>query len=156
MNSKVLAIITDQTNALVSRIKQNIQTSGQYATGKSSESIYSLISESGGIYTIEVNAKPFFAVLETGRKPTPDKKPSREMVESIKEWTNAKGIPESAAWAIAVNINKNGTKLWQQGGRKDIYSNETESFTKEVLEALSKEIQGDFFEHVKQTFKDVA
>ena len=151
-----MAIISEQTNSFMDQIRSNIQASGQYATGKSSESIYSLISESGGIYSIEVNAKPFFSVLETGRKPTPDKKPSYSMIENIKEWTNAKGLPESAAWAIAVNINKKGTKLWQQGGRQDIYTNEKEPFIKTLFEELAKEIGDEYFKNMKDSFKEVA
>jgi hypothetical protein len=55
------------------------------------------------------------------------------MIENIKEWVAARGKPESMVWAIATKINKEGTKLWQQGGRTDIYTDLKEGFADKIF-----------------------
>ncbi len=47
---------------------------------------------------MQLLGRPFFMTVETGRKPTPDKKPSREMVDNIRKWCDARGVDEGAAW----------------------------------------------------------
>lgn len=153
MRADVLKIISEQSDSFINQIRRNIQASGEYATGKSSDSIYSLISEQDGVFTLEINAKPFFSVLETGRKPTPDKKPSKAMIENITEWCDAKGLNSNLAWAIATDINKKGTKLWQQGGRTDIYTDEKQSFVEELLNAIAKQIGDEVFSNLKSSFQ---
>ena len=50
--------------------------------------------------------------LETGRAPTsknavPGNPP---MIDRIKQWSQAKGIPDKAAWSVKRSIDKNGYK----------------------------------------------
>jgi len=136
MNADQLKIVSDWANGYIEQVKINLQTAGTKATGKTAESLRFEVTENGSKLVVEIFGREFFGTVETGRKPTPDKKPSRAMIENIKEWTKAKGIPESAAWGIATNINKYGTKLWQQGGRKDIYSEYIPSFIDQLSEEL--------------------
>lgn len=44
------------------------------------------------------------------------------MVQSLKDWALKKTIKISA-WGAAVNLLRYGSKLWQAGGRRDIYTN---------------------------------
>jgi hypothetical protein len=74
--------------------------------------------------------------VETGRKATPNKKPSREFIENLKPWAEARGIPEGAVWAIATKINKLGTNLFRAGGREDIVEPPVDNFINNVGQAL--------------------
>ena len=60
--------------------------------------------------------------VETGRRPTPTYKPSRNFVASIQAWMTARGM-QGPAYAIAQAIHKKGTELYRSGGRTDIVSN---------------------------------
>lgn len=114
--------VEDEMQIIVDNIKQNIISAGKEVTGTMSSSLSLKVKQSGQIFNIDLHAAKYFPVLETGRKPTPDKKPSREMIENIGDWAEAKGMEEGAAWGIATKINQEGTQLWKDGGRKDIYS----------------------------------
>ena len=123
MNAELIAILNQYGNSTVEQIRANLSSSGTNATGKTSQSLRYEVSQEGTKATLKVIGKPYFAVVETGRKPTPEYKPSYEFVNNIKEWLRARGKEEKGAYAIALSINKKGTKLFRDGGRKDIYSN---------------------------------
>jgi enoyl-[acyl-carrier-protein] reductase (NADH) len=74
--------------------------------------------------------------VQTGRRPTPGKKPSREMISNITAWVEGRNMDLSAVWAIATKIQQKGTKLWQSGGRKDIVDPAVEDFVKNVERAI--------------------
>lgn len=141
------AILNELTESLVEKIQNNLSSSGTNATGRTSAGLEFKINEEGSVTTIEVLANPFTGVVETGRKETPDKKPSAGMIENLKEWTAARGIDEKAVWGIATNINKEGTKLYQKGGRTDIY---TEPFNEYL-----KTLQGGILEGVVTEFTSI-
>lgn len=144
--------ILDTENAdFIGRIRDNLSRTGTNATMESSQSIHAVISEEGARIINEIFAKPFFSVVETGRKPTPDKKPSREMIENITKWASVRGN-EDFVWAIAVNINKKGTKLWQQGGRTDIYTDEKEVFADKVFTSLTEDIASELYKKATIAF----
>ena len=140
MTQNQIKIVSDWANGYIEQLKTNLDKAGSKATGKTANSVRFEIKENGNNLVVEIFGRKYFATVETGRKPTPDKKPSREMIENIKEWTSAKGLPESAVWGIATNINKFGTKLWQQGGRKDIYTDMTGSMIDSLSESLGMSI----------------
>lgn len=120
---------------VVDSIRQNLAATGTNATGRTSKSLKYEVKQEGNKTILKVIGKPFFTVVETGRKATPQfTKPSYSFVNDIKEWTKAKGIPESAAYAIAKSIHKKGTPPTG----KLIYSNVindslTDRITKDVL-----------------------
>lgn len=124
MNAELIAILNQYGNSTVEKIRQNLASTGTNATGKTSQSLRYEVTNNGPKATLKVLGKPYFAVVETGRKPTPEyTKPSYEFVNSIKEWLRARGKDEKSAYGIAKSIHKKGTKLFREGGRKDIVSN---------------------------------
>lgn len=145
ISAELVKLLNDTANSLISEIKDNMAKAGQNATGKTAQSLRFVIKDTGAVLSLQVLGREFFAALETGRKATPDKKPSRAMIDNISEWVKAKGKPESATWAIAMSIQKKGTKLFQQGGRTDIYSNVVkdpsfiEDLSQEILSLYAKE-----------------
>jgi len=153
MNSTMLSILNQESNSFIQKIRDNLESTGTTATGKTANSMYFKLTEEGTKIMVEVFGKPFMAVVETGRKPTPDKKPSRAMIDNITEWVSARGKPDSMIWAVATKIQKEGTELFKKGGRKDIYSNEIEGFVDAIGSAITKEIADEYLNNMVITFK---
>jgi hypothetical protein len=59
------------------------------------------------------------------------------MIESLEKWVSVRGILASP-WAIATNILKFGSRLWQKGGRKDIYSSVGEKSMMELPRMIAQ------------------
>jgi hypothetical protein len=133
---EIFNVIQNQSINLVNNIRINLGRAGMFVTNKTQQSLRQEVKQEGTKYTVQVFGRPFFMTVQTGRRPTPDKKPSREMVENIREWMDARGIDESAAWAIATNINKKGTRLWREGGRTDIVDPAVDTFVNDVGQAF--------------------
>lgn len=140
----MLPILQQYGNSTVEKIRQNLQTTGTNATGRTSRSLrYEVIVQANTV-TLKIIGRPFFNVVETGRKATPQyTEPSKEFVASIQEWAKAKGVP-GAAYAIAKSIHQKGTRLFQSGGRTDVYSNVVnqslvDEISKDVLDKFAKE-----------------
>jgi hypothetical protein len=152
MTAELMAILSNETNSFINQIKDNLDNTGTTATGKSKDSLRFEITEEGKKIVLTVFGKPYFAVVETGRKPTPNKKPSRAMIESIQEWVDARGLKLSP-WAIATMINKEGTKLWQAGGRTDIYSDLKEGFADKIFMEVVENLGSEYFRQAQVTFE---
>lgn len=90
--------------------------------------------------------------VQTGRRPTPDKKPSRDMIDNITRWVNARGLDIEAVWAIATNIQKKGTKLWQSGGREDIVDPAIDDFINNVSQAVLKAKVTEFTVKIREWY----
>lgn len=118
----------------VNIIRTNITNAGQNASGQTSEEIKSEIINDN---RVQVSAPSYVYTLETGRKPgkQPALSPIKKWIETGKP--NIQSSIDSAAWAIAKSIAKNGTLLFQQGGRKDII---TPIFNPSRFQRLENEI----------------
>lgn len=138
-------ILAQAGKSAVEKIQANLSSTGTNATSETSRSLHYSVENQGNKTILTIVAKPYFMVVETGRKPTPDKKPGREMIENIGRWLAARGKQESMKWAVAVKINKEGTELYKKGGRKDIVSN---VITDDFIQTVMKEILQHFAEAV--------
>jgi len=92
--------------SLKTDVIHSLQANGKYATGQTAQQI-TITSDGNGV---QLNLPAYIQALETGRRPTgtnatPDNPP---MIERIKQWCQAKGIPYKAAWAIKKSIDKHG------------------------------------------------
>ncbi|HVS93984.1 MAG TPA: hypothetical protein VHE59_18240 [Mucilaginibacter sp.] len=92
--------------ALKDDIIHSLQANGKMATGQTAQNI-TITSDDGGAH-LQLPAHIRF--LESGRGPTGANAAAGDppMIERIKQWCDAKGIPDSAAWAIKKSIDKNG------------------------------------------------
>jgi phage/plasmid primase-like uncharacterized protein len=154
MNAEVIRILNGYGASTVEQIRQNLSSTGTNATGKSAQSLKYSVTSEGTKATLMVVGKPFFAVVETGRKPTPSYKPSVAFVKSIQEWMDAKGKTGSA-YAIAQSIHKKGTKLFRDGGRSDIYSNViNQNLTDKISLDLLNQFAKIFMTNVVKLFRD--
>lgn len=112
-------------------IKTNIDQSGQNASGETKGSLrVDMLNENRG----QLSGAKHIYVLETGRKP--GKMPP---VQKIIDWAKIRGFENAkgAGYAISKRIAEEGTKLYREGGRKDII---TPIFEKKRMDELSKEI----------------
>lgn len=122
------------------------------ATHKTVNSVRSEVTETEDTTKLQIFAREFVSLLESGRGPT-DKNPSPDMIQFLTEYAQARGMedPKKAAWAIAKTINKQGDKTHRSGGR-DVYSAEMNKFVEEVIIAIQKEFVGFYVSEIKQTF----
>lgn len=135
---------------LLNDIRANMGSAGMNVTNETSHSLTFEIKEEGTKIKFLLYGRPYFMTVQTGRKPTPGKKPSREMIDRITAWVEGRNMDTEAVWAIATNIQEKGTKLWQQGGRKDIVDPAIEAFTKSVEEHLLDMGQTNLFAKINE------
>lgn len=135
------------------QITDDIRPKVPVATGKTRQSLKYQVKEQGTKIALTITGRPFFMTVETGRKPTPEKNPSPQMVKNIREWMQATG-KEGSPYGLAKAIQLKGTKLWRQGGKKDVVSNVINEslinrINKDVLELFAK----DFLNHTKELWQ---
>lgn len=147
---EIFNVIQSEGIDLVNNIRINLGRTGTNATNKTSHSLRIQINQEGTKYKMQLFGRPFFNTVSTGRRPTPDRKPSREMISNITEWVNARGMDESAVWAIATNIQKKGTALWRAGGREDIVEPAVDEFVNDVGENLLEAEADNFILKIKE------
>lgn len=134
---EIFDVVANNGIQFINDIRANMGSAGINATNKTSHSLRVETKQEGTKVKMQLFGMPFFnAATRTGRKPTPGKKPSRDMISNLKQWVVIRGMDESAAWAVATNINKKGTKTWQQGGRTDIFEPALDDFINNVSQGL--------------------
>ena len=136
---KVLETVEAEYNHVADLIERNIIQAGKRVSGKLSARPDVRIVSKREDFDVHMDTAAYFGTLETGRRPTPDVKPSAEMIENFGEWAQAQGMEEGAEWGIATKINQEGTQLWKDGGRKDIFSQYfTPEYTKQICDKVGK------------------
>ncbi|HWZ15700.1 MAG TPA: hypothetical protein VNW95_10735 [Mucilaginibacter sp.] len=85
-----------------------MQANGRYATGQTARQFIITGDEN----SMQLQLPGYTQVLETGRGPTEKNAAASDlpMIQRIKEWCQARGIPDKAAWAIKKSIDKKGYK----------------------------------------------
>lgn len=157
----IAQVLTEELSRLAERIKENHRRAGQVASGRTLRSItYEVTEDRGTLF----GRKPF-GTLETGRGPTRKRgNPPIRLDEIIYQWAIDKGIhitpmpykrKPSERWqpkyssaeeralrsfssAVAHKIHKEGTQLFRNQGRNDIYSNEIPDAIKRIEERIAK------------------
>lgn len=141
---QIINIVQNNGIQWTNDVRANMGAAGINATLKTANSLRIEVKQEGTKVIMTAFGRPFFNTIRTGRKPTPDKKPSRDMISNIAEWVAARGIDESAVWAIATSIQKKGTALWREGGRTDIIEPATDdlinSTAQDLLDAKADEM----------------
>lgn len=148
MTTDIVALLNSEGNSMVTQVRANMQSTSTNATNRTQQSLQSNVTIDGQTIRLQITGKKYFMVVETGRKPTPDKKPSKDMVTAIYEWMQVVGL-EGEAYGIAMGIQKHGSKLWQKGGRKDIVSNVIDEtmisrVSQEILDLITDEVVKEF------------
>lgn len=153
MIASIIQALTGYGQSFTEQIKANTPK----VTGKTANSVGYEVRALRDEATLTITAKPFFKVVETGRGPTRAdyQKGERPLIEAIKEWVKAKGMEEGLAYAITKSIHKKGTKLYQEGGRQDVFSNvlserAIQKMEKSLYDLLAEHYLDDYITNLKQ------
>jgi len=131
MNKEALLDFFDELGPQFQEIIIRIlREKNKVATGELIKSIDYALGESNGKYFIELIAAEHWEYVEYGRKPG-----KFAPVAPLKAWAVAKGIPESAVWAINWKIYKMGIAAVPF----------VEMAIKEIEEKYADELQSDKF-----------
>nr|DAT23348.1 MAG TPA: hypothetical protein [Caudoviricetes sp.] len=150
LRDKVMELVSSELEALKQKVIENQKNSGQVASGRTIASMKVEVTEDGGVLW----GRSPFGTLETGRKPG---KVPAGFWKIIRQWMDDKGIqvqkPDSFAYLVARKIANEGTQLFRNGGRDDIYSPEV----KDTVEMVSQGIGilfGSEVEHINLNFNE--
>lgn len=154
LKDEQLKIVREELTAFMERVRANHRAAGQVASGRTSASMHVEVEGDEGT----VFGRMAFGTLETGRRAGRVPNNFRSI---IRQWMADKGIkaapipyvrkpserwkpkytPQergdmSLAGAIAHRISMSGTKLYRDGGRSDIYSNEIPRTTAVIMKRV--------------------
>ena len=107
------------------------------ATGRTEQSAYFKVEGRETRISLTIIARAFVEVMETGSKKAKTDVPSREMIDSLKPWAQARGIPEDAVWGIAKKLLKEGQKI-----NRNVYSDQMNAWADKVIEIVVNELAG--------------
>lgn len=126
-------VISEELNALRQRIIDNHIRAKQRASGRTIESLKVVVDDNHGI----LYGRQAFDVLETGRRPG---KVPKGFYQIIQQWVKDKNIqvekPKSFAYLVARKIANEGTELFRNGGRADIYSPDVEKTINNIMDRV--------------------
>lgn len=121
LSEEIRQILLEELEDLRKRITENMGKADQIVTGRTRDSMQVTVEGNAGVLT----GRRAFATLETGSRPW-SRKPKRVpkfFADLIGEWIDKKGL-DLNKWAVAHTIIHQGSKLYREGGRADIYSPE--------------------------------
>lgn len=123
------------------------------ASGRTANSIRYEVTTSDTKDRLTFYGRAYFDLIEKGIRPS-GKNPSPGMIAFLTEYARNRGMenPESAAWAIAKTILKEGDKTHRQGGRV-VYSDDLAKFVDELKQAIAKQVSKGFLTEVVGAFK---
>lgn len=140
-------VLREELGLLKDRISENMAAAGQVATGKTQQSMEVSITESEGVVEGVLLGRKYFGALETGSAPwktqyfrrtqSGKKIPSAPgaFVEVIRSWIAAKGLSLNP-YLVATKIMAEGSKLYRDGGRSDIFTNAINDTIEAVMQRI--------------------
>lgn len=139
-------VLQDWGDRVVTRIQENLDSTGTTASGRTKESLEA-VADMGELI---IYGRQYFQGVEQGR---PAGGIPYRFPDIIYQWAKDKGIvanfgndeiqQRKVSAAIAYFIKNNGTKLYRDGGRTDIYS--------DVINEMLPELQDEIGVVVKET-----
>lgn len=145
-----MELVSSELEALKQKVIENQKNSGQVASGRTIASMKVEVTEDGGVLW----GRSPFGTLETGRKPG---KVPAGFWKIIRQWMDDKGIqvqkPDSFAYLVARKIANEGTQLFRNGGRDDIYSPEVKDTVERVSQGIGI-LFGSEVEHINLNFNE--
>lgn len=145
-----MELVSSELEALKQKVIENQKDSGQVASGRTIASMKVEVTEDGGVLW----GRSPFGTLETGRKPG---KVPAGFWKIIRQWMDDKGIqvqkPDSFAYLVARKIANEGTQLFRNGGRDDIYSPEVKDTVERVSQGIGI-LFGSEVEHINLNFNE--
>ena len=167
--SSIEVILMEELQTLKAQITANIRATGQWASGKTAASM--AVNVSGNIG--ELVGRRAFGTLETGRK---GGRVPRNFEAIIYDWMQAKGVhaepipyktsrphkyseqergDRTMAYFIARTIRREGTRLYREGGRDDVYSRAIPLTIERINSRLSGIYVAAVTEQIKLNTKEI-
>lgn len=152
-------ILHDLLAECVADIRRRFMASGKNVTGRTIASLESGTEQTGGgDITGRISGARYFGAMETGRGPYNGGPSSQgEFLRNLTQWCAMRGVPSQGlteeqyrrfAGYLRWRINKLGTRLYRQGGRKDIFTPPVEDFQRRLGERVllfyQREVQNLF------------
>lgn len=129
-----MKVVREELESLRKKIIDNHIRAGQKASGRTIASLRIETTDDTGI----LFGRKAFGTLETGRR---GGRVPKGFYHIILQWVKDKGIqvekPKTFAYFVARKIAREGTSLYRQGGRADIYSNEIPNTTEAILRRIT-------------------
>lgn len=145
-----MELVSSELEALKQKVIENQKNSGLVASGRTIASMKVEVTEDGGVMW----GRSPFGTLETGRNPG---KVPAGFWKIIRQWMDDKGIqvqkPDSFAYLVARKIANEGTQLFRNGGRDDIYSPEVKDTVERVSQGIGI-LFGSEVEHINLNFNE--
>lgn len=118
----------------------NHERAGQVASGRTRGSIKVEVVPGVSEYTATLYGREYFGALETGSKPWRKQyqHPPKPFVETIQQWMTDKGISGVSAYLVARKIMREGSKLYRDGGRDDIFTPVLQEVEEKLNQKISK------------------
>lgn len=167
--TSIAQILTEELGTLRTTIINNIRTTGQWASGKTAASMAVMVSGNIG----ELVGRKAFGTLETGRR---GGRVPRNFHDIIYDWMQAKGVhaepmpyktsrphkyseqergDRTMAYFIARTIRREGTRLYREGGRDDVYSRAIPTTIERINSRLSGIYVAAVTEQIKLNTKEI-
>lgn len=144
LDAELKAILNDA----VADIRRRSQQAGQVATGRTLRALEVRVRAEGGKVIGEIWGNKYTGALETGSRPARKRgtdEQRQQMIANLKEWCRVRGLStgmtdkqtENLARYLAWYIKKYGTRLYRNGGRRDIITPAIEFTRNAVNERMS-------------------
>lgn len=155
LHDKAVSLLTERLGWLADTIRANHEAAGQVASGKLRDNIRQGVEDMGDHIVGYVDALAYIEAMEQGSAlwetiPTKQAKDGHTydyvpqwFADAIGKWMVDKGIQETKErnrYAVAWKIIHDGTLLYRQGGRSDIYSEVTKAVAEEIDDELVAEV----------------
>lgn len=153
------AIVREELDAARARIIENHIAAGQKATGATADSVVVSVTTLDTTVIGEIDARAFFAALETGTKPwaNPHMRQRKDgteypsapkwFIDIIRDWATAKGVDVSP-WGVATKIMTDGSKLFRDGGRSDIFTPEIKTALNNIADRVAGLFEAQLIESI--------
>ncbi len=140
-------MLSEWAENVIVRIQENLDSTGTTASGKTKESLEYELTDTG----VRILGRQYFRGVEEGR---PAGGIPYKFQDILYDWAKAKGIlssfgdteskQRSALYMVGQFIKNNGTRLYREGGRTDIFSNvineEVENLAEKIFFSISESI----------------
>lgn len=146
----------------VDDIKRRSTQAGQVATGRTLRALEVRMKAEGQEIIGQIWGRPFTGALETGSRPASKashnpKLTQKVMAVNLAQWMRVRGLSsdltdkqlKQAAEHLAWYIRRYGSKLYREGGRRDIITPAIESTKKVLVERLGMDFENLFFNQLK-------
>ncbi len=140
MDNKELKIATDKFGIeTVTAIAIALKSVGANNTGRLINSLRAELKDVGENLDLMIKGNSYFNIIEKGRRPG-----EQPPLADIVKWAKSKGLPEAAAFPIAVSIGRMGIKprpilkqIIESNDFKDNYGLLAEAYAKDVTKEIN-------------------